>query len=157
MSEQTPERRKYDRYGSNMEVSFKLIYDVHTQIKYQIIDTQGERLLSKKYSGFSQDVSAEGLRFTSSEKLNSGDIIRVEVYTLMTPKPIMMDAEVRWCRLNPQSNHPDTKFETGIKIMTVNQKPVAETVKFDKVRGVVWSDVLELLLKNILAGDRPKT
>ncbi len=156
MAEKIPERRKFERYGSSAEVSFKLLYDVQTQIKYQIIDTQGERILSKKYPGLSQDISAEGLRFTSSEKLNKGDILRVEVYTRGNDKPVILDAEVRWCRPNAVSNNSGNRFETGVKIMSVNNKIVAETIRFDKTKGVIWSEVLEILLRNILEGDRPE-
>lgn len=155
MAEKIPERRKFERYGSNAEVSFKLLYDVQTQIKYQIIDTQGERILSKKYQGVSQDVSAEGLRFTCSAKLNKGDILRVEVFTQGNEKPVVLDAEVRWCRPNAISSNPSNRFEAGIKVVSVNSKVVAETIRFDKIKGVVWSEVLESLLKNILEGDRP--
>ena len=149
-------RRKFERYDSSAEVSFKLLFDVQTQIKYQIIDTQGERLLSKQYQGLSQDVSAEGLRFTSSEKLNKGDILRLEVYTQRSDNPVLMDAEVRWCRSNAISSNPANRFEIGVKIASVNSKNVAETIRFDKIKGVVWSEVLEVLLRNILEGDRPK-
>src|SRR3989338_3547196 len=156
MAEKIPERRKSSRYGSNRGASFKLIYDVQTQIKYQIIDAQGERILSRKYQGLSQDVSAEGLRFTSSERLNKGDVLRIEFYTQENDKPVILDAQVRWCRPNAVSSYSGNRFETGVMVVSVNTIMVAETVCFDKTKGVIWSVVMEALLRNILEGDRPK-
>ncbi|OGX05968.1 MAG: hypothetical protein A2Z88_02750 [Omnitrophica WOR_2 bacterium GWA2_47_8] len=150
------ERRQYPRYGAKDQIAFSLLFDVQTKIKYQILTGGGETILSKKYPGISKDISAEGMCFLSSNHLNNGDIIRVEVYKQESSRPIYMDGEVRWCKPVVVKSKDTDKFEIGIKIFNVNKKPVTTQQRGD-VR-VVWSEVLEAIIgdpQKVVTGKKP--
>lgn len=154
MIERREERRRHERYSSKGEVSYKIIYDFKARICYQILDSRGERVLSRKFQGISEDVSAEGLRFSTAEKLNPGDLLRLEVIMPGQKEVIVMDGQVRWSQLNPFSSHPQNHFSTGVKILSVNQKPVSPSIRFNAGKGVIWSNVLEAILKDLLESDK---
>ena len=148
-----PEKRKYARYGSKMPIICRVIYDFKTQIKYQIVVDGQERILSEKYDGVSKDVSVEGFSFFSSQRLSKGDVIRIEVYVPTQKNPVHLDGEVRWSHPMAGFGMRD-QYETGVHVLKVNGKLVVDTVRFDKVRGMHWSEVLDAVLKHFLDQDK---
>lgn len=147
------EKRRYDRYGSKMPIACRVIYDFKTQIKYQIIEYGEEKILSEKYDGVSKDISAEGFGFISSQQLNKGDIVRIEVYIPGREEPVHLDGEVRWSQPVPSLGR-ERGYETGVHVFRVNGTLVADTVRFDKIRGIHWSEVLDVILKHFLDQDK---
>ena len=152
------ERRKHKRYNTAGKVSFNVIFDFVTKINYQIIDLGQEKLLSQKYAGLSKDISAEGLCFISPQKLEKGDILRLEVYVPEQSKPVTMDGEVRWSGKISSRGLGFLKgrekgrgaYATGVKLLTIEKKPVSDSIYFDEKKQVAWSAVLESIMGQLL-------
>ena len=61
--------------------------------------------------------------------------------------PILMTGEVRWCKEVSEKKDPQ-EFATGVKLLSVNGKPVANSIFFDQEEKIVWSAVLESIFGN---------
>lgn len=140
------ERRNSERYDTEVSVYFKLAYDLKTKVEYQIIDTEKAEAVSDKHAAISRNVSAQGMCFTSTEKLEPGMMLNLEVFLPNDKTPIPMQGEVRWSHPSGTSNVQIQKYDTGIKILTVKAEPVEKSVYFDKEYKVEWSIVLEAIL-----------
>ena len=137
------ERRKYQRYDTEIKVYFRVIYDIKTKVRFQIIDDLKQKHAPRKYSGISKNVSVEGLRFVSRKALRRGDILLLKVYTPNVKVPIQMQGEVRWSRKLPQGLEKKNVFNTAVRLTLVNGKSVADSIHFDAGYKVAWSAVLE--------------
>ncbi len=146
------ERRRYDRYDTEVKIYFQVTYDIETKVKYQIIDKQEGGLSSDKYPALSKNVSPEGLCFVSDKQLKEGTFLHLEVYLPTEEKPIHMEGEARWSRESGQPN----KFDTGVRPETVNGKPVAESIHIDKENQIAWSVVLDSVFGNFSAITKKK-
>lgn len=145
------EKRRYERYDTEVKLYFDLAFDVETKVKYQLLDKEHNKTLSKKYPALSKNVSAEGLSFISSHALQKGDYLNLEVYLPNARQPVRMQGEVRWCHRMEQAG--GESFQTGVLLKEVNKQPVQETIHFDKEYKVNWSIVLDAILtkyKNIV-------
>ena len=60
---QPPEKRKYERYDTELKLYFDRGFVVETKVKYQLLDKQNDKPISRKYAALSKNVSAEGLSF----------------------------------------------------------------------------------------------
>ena len=148
------EKREYERYDTHAKIYFHVTYDITTKVKFRVMDKVKNKALSKKYEAVSKNVSAEGLCFSSDKLLVPGDLLYLEVY-LPVPadvkiplsskykKPILMEGEVRWSQEAQAQAKGGKVFHTGVWLLTVNGKPVEESVYFDDANKVVWSIVLE--------------
>lgn len=137
------ERRKYQRYDTEVKIFFHVNYDIKTKVKFRLIDKQKHVLLPKRYLGLSRNVSAEGIRFSSIKQLQKRDIIFIEVYLPKLKKPICMTGEVRWSEqtfLHPKIKY---KFDTGVRLISVSGRPVHESIHYDKKNKIYWSEVLD--------------
>ena len=135
------ERRRFDRFETEAKIEFRVTFDIRTKVDFAI--QEGEAVVSPKYSALSTNVSAEGLAFQSEKSLLSGDKLLLEVYVPTADKPISMEGEVKWCRTaTPQL------FDTGVKIITVENNSVEKTISIDPAHMVVWSIVLESVFGN---------
>ncbi len=144
MNQNQNERRKYPRYGTEVEVYFQISYDIHTKIDYQHIDTEKEETERKKHHAVSKNVSAEGLCLQSPEELNKGDLLKMDVYVPGKGAPVLMKGEVRWSH-EISLNNKEKYFDTGIKIISVEDHSVTDTIKVDKENNVIWSNVLDAI------------
>ena len=138
-----PEKRKYERYDTEIKLYFDLAFDVETKVKYQLLDKDHKKVLSRKYPALSKNVSAEGICFYSQHKLNKNDQLFLEVYIPKKEKPIPMIGEVRWSQPFSKEDKEEHRFYTGIKLLKVYDKIVAPTIYFDQTYQVIWSVVLE--------------
>ena len=156
MSTPKEERRKYERYDTELEIYFQVTFDLETKVKYEIIDKEKEVPLSKKYSAISKNVSAKGLAFFSGKKLDVGEALHLEVYLPSADNPIHMQGEVRWCEA--PASEEETRFETGVELMSVSGQSVVETISYDETNHVIWSVVLESVFGHFkdIAGKRKK-
>lgn len=150
MTGRKDERRKAERYRTEVEIYFDFAYDIETKVKFELIDRQKEKALSRKYSAVSRNVSIEGLCFVSRKKVEQGDLLHLEVYLPAASEPIHMKGEVKWCRpvppspdASPEDKKIQCSFETGVKLMLVNGEPVHKSIHHDQAYGVDWSIVLE--------------
>ncbi len=142
------EKRKYNRYDTEVEIYFRVNYDIKTLVKFQLYDTRERLLSTRKYSALSRNVSAQGLCFCSSKKLQRGNFLHLEIYLPKRRNPILMFGQVRWSRVVPSPQKKAQKFVTGIKLIMVDDIRVQDTIHSDKKHRVIWSVVLESILGN---------
>lgn len=142
------ERRKYVRYDTEAKIYFRINYDLKTKVKFRIVNKDRDRILSKRYSALSRNVSAKGMRFSSDKKLMKGDNLYLEVYLPRQKEPIYMTAEVRWSQIASSYPRDKYKFDIGVKLITVFGKSVSASIYYDKEHRVIWSIVLESIFGN---------
>ena len=137
------ERRKHGRYDTELEVAFKVAYHLKTIVKFWMAGDG--KSATQKYSAVSRNISTEGLCFVSAQKLETGDILLLEVYSPTRKEAIVMKGEVRWSQVNPavRSDHP--QYNTGIQLLTIRGKSVRSTIYHDAQNKVTWSGVLEAI------------
>ena len=143
---EAPEKRKYERYDTELKLYFDRSFEVETKVKYQLLDKQNDKPLSRKYAALSKNVSAEGLSFLASQQLNPGDYLHLEVYLPTATKPVHMEGEVRWSNPVAADKREGPMFQTGVLLTKVNGEAVDPTIHFDKKYQVSWSNVLESVL-----------
>ena len=139
------ERRRYERYGTKVEIYFRVAYDVTTKLKFRVRNKTG-KISPRKYAAISKNVSAEGLCFVSTKKLNKGDILCLEVYLPKSEDPIEMEGEVRWCEAIVSRHSSKKTFETGLRILAVQDQSVMKSIYYDKDYQIIWSILLESVL-----------
>jgi len=137
------ERRKYNRYDMEAKVYFYVDYDLGTKVEYKIINRRDRGAAAKKGIGLSKNFNVRGMRFSSDKKLAKGDALLIHICLPKHHKPIAMEGKVRWSREIIPAPAVRYKFDTGVKLVAVEDKPVTKTIHFDKEYGVPWSIVLE--------------
>jgi hypothetical protein len=142
MSKTLKERRKYHRYDTAVKIYFRVHYSLKTKVKFQLINKDSEKFLSKKYFGLSKDISVEGLRFTSAKKLRKGNRLYLEIYLPKHPEAVWMMGEVRWSKLLSSRLKLAYKYDTGVKLTSIMGESVSESIYFDKKYKVFWGSVL---------------
>ncbi|MDD5291675.1 MAG: PilZ domain-containing protein [Candidatus Omnitrophica bacterium] len=134
------ERRRYERYPSEVKVYFSVVYDVRAKVKFRVVDKNNEcQVLSERLPAISKDVSAEGMRITCRKELKKGDLLDLEVHAPGRSDPLNMEGEVRWSQ--PLSG--SDRFDIGVKLSTINGKIVTVSVYHDGANEIVWSSILE--------------
>ena len=134
--------RRHDRYDTDVKVHFYVPYELKTKVNFQFKKTQPDPSLNKKFTGITKNISAGGICFVSELRLESGDCILIDIYLPGIEKPIFMEGEVRWCKVNEEG----LQFYTGVQLVKVYDKPVEESIYFDQEHQVIWSNVLEQVL-----------
>lgn len=137
------ERRKSDRYDTEVKIYFQVNYDLKTKIEFQRMGNDNQNGLPKKHTAISRNVSAEGLRFRSHRQLREGDKLYLEVYLPKRKEPVYMIGEVRWSKQLPISRDDIYEFDTGVKLISVMGESVSKTIHLDKEYRVCWSVVLD--------------
>ncbi|MBN1526222.1 MAG: PilZ domain-containing protein [Candidatus Omnitrophica bacterium] len=145
------ERRKYPRYDTEVKIFFHVTYDIKTKVKFKVLVGHHKGLGAHKYSGLSKNVSVEGLGFVSHKKLEKGDLLFIEVYEPKMKAPVKMEGQVRWSRKLPDKENGKDLFHTGVRVILVNDKLVADTISFEKKYNVMWSAVLQSLFGSFAA------
>ena len=145
------ERRKYPRYDTEIKIYFHVKYTLETKVKFEVLEEGHESRHGHKYSGFSKDVSAEGLGFISRKRLEEGDVLYIEVYEPKVKRPVKMEGEVRWSRKLPEKHEGKNIYHTGVRLISVNGKPVVDTIYFDKKYKILWSAVLDAMFGSFAA------
>ncbi len=139
-------RRRHLRYAIERQVCFDFAYDMETSVMFQVAREQRAK---RKYRGVSRNVSAEGLCFVSNKKLDRGDRLDLEVYLPGQEQAIVMSGEVQWCEPTDRASLAVSRrrpFQTGVQLVSVEGKPVRESIYFDATYQVAWSTVLESVL-----------
>jgi len=144
------ERRKYLRYDTELKVYFRVKYDIKTRVRFQVMQDSLEGHSAHKYAGLCKNVSVEGLCFESKKKLQKGDILLIEVYEPIIKRPVFMDAEVCWSRKFPKDVRRNTYY-TGVRLISVNDRSVSDSIYFDKNYKVMWSAALDSLFGSFAA------
>ena len=68
-----------------------------------------------------------------------GDILDLEIYVPSAKEPIHMEGVVRWCNRCIKGK----KYNTGVKLTSVEGNPVDKSIILDSIHNVAWSIVLE--------------
>ena len=143
------ERRRYERYSTDAKVYFCVTYTLDAKMKFQVLDRQAHEPVSyEKHLAQGRDISLEGFSFTSDKKLQKGDRLALELFIAEKKEPVRLEGEVRWSeRVYPSEKYED-KFNTGIKLLTVEGKSVLESIHYDDGNRVAWSAVLDYVFGN---------
>ena len=144
------EKRKGTRYDTELKVFIRKKYDIKTRVIFKIISSINKGIIKHKYSGFSRNISVEGLCFVSHHKLSVGDLLMLGVYPPNKNIPVLMEAEVCWQRMIPEQPEGKPLFLIGCKIIKVNGKPIAGSVHLDTKYNVIWSPVLDALFHDFV-------
>ncbi len=137
------ERRKHSRYEADLKIDFCVGFDIETKIDFRVRKESGKEFSHKKYPALGQNVSAEGLSFSSKKILHIGDILSMDVYVPSASKAIRMEGEVKWSRLSTQEKDAQEMYDTGVRLLKVKEEDVGKSVSIDPRNNVVWSIVLE--------------
>jgi len=148
MHDHGQDKRKYERFDTEVKIYFQVSYDLKTRVEYQILDKDKKETASAKYEAVSRNVSAEGLCFTSDKNLEKGELLFLEIYLPKQKEAIPMKGEVVWCRPDSLAKKNEGKFDTGVRLIMVDGKSVPESIYRDKEHGVVWSAVLDAVFGN---------
>ncbi|MBM3253153.1 MAG: PilZ domain-containing protein [Candidatus Omnitrophica bacterium] len=146
MIEFEKERRKFERYDTEVKVYFRVNYDIKTKVKFRILSDNKQRRISREYSGLSKNIGVEGLRFVSKKKLEKGDMLLLKINIPNTEVFIQMEGEVRWSKRFSWKPKYRDMFHTGVRLISVNGKSVADSIHYDEEYKIVWSIVLESVL-----------
>ena len=153
------EKRRYDRYETDVKIDFYVSFDVQTKIDFRVKDPQKGNLSPRKYSAISNNISAEGLSFSSAKLLKKGDGLVLDVFIPSADLPIVMEGVVRWCRKLSSSPERTQIYESGIKLLNVNGNSVEKSIFQDPSTQVTWSVVLDSVFgnfKHLVLKDRKK-
>ena len=69
MNETNKNKRKHDRYDTELKVYFDCVYELKTLVKFQVKDPDAKTPLLRKYSALSKNISAEGICFSKDAAL----------------------------------------------------------------------------------------
>jgi hypothetical protein len=141
-------RRKYPRYDIEMEVYFKVRYDISIRVEFHVIESRQEGNAVSKYFGLCNNVSVEGMLVVSKKHLAKDDLLILEVYDPIGKNPVKMEGQVRWSERCPGPSKEQDVFYTGVQVVTVNDRAVLDSIYFDRKHQVVWSAILESLFGN---------
>lgn len=142
MLKKNNEARRHDRYDTDVKVHFYVPYDLKTKINFQFKQVQPDQSLNRRFSGVTKNISAGGICFVSELRLQPDDYILIDIYLPGIEKPIPMEGEVRWCKVNEEG----LQFYTGVQLTKVYDKPVEDSIYYDQEHQVIWSNVLEQVL-----------
>lgn len=145
------ERRKYPRYDTEAKIYFHVEYALETKVKFEVLGGRHKVHEGHKYWGLGKDASAEGLGFIAKKKLAKGDLLYIEVYEPKVSAPVVMEGEVRWSKKLPGKHEGKNIYHTGVRVLVVNARSVAESIYFDKRYKIVWSAVLDALFGSFAA------
>lgn len=138
------DKRTHARLTSVEEVRNEFAYDVRTRMTFRFRkDQKNEESL---FSGAIKNISAEGLCFVSNQHLSPGDKLEILVSLPGAAQAIKMDVEARWSAVAAPVTGETSRFDTGVRVITVDGRPVAKTVYYDEAYQVHWSIVLESVL-----------
>jgi hypothetical protein len=137
------DKRSYTRLCKTEDVSTEFAYDVRTRMTFRF--KKGSYDDANLYTGAIKNISAEGLCFVSNQPVNPGEKLEILVSLPGAERAIKMDAEARWTAISKEENN-NSRFDTGVRIVTVDGNPVAKSVYYDETYHVHWSIVLEAVL-----------
>ncbi len=145
------ERRKYTHYDTELKINFQVKYDINTKVRFRVVENFGKRVSGHKYSGICENVSAQGLCFAAGKKMKKGDLLMLSVYPPNSKRPVKMEGQVRWSRKLPGREKGRFNCHTGVLLVAVNGKSLADSIYFDEQYDVIWSAALNSLFGSFAA------
>ena len=134
------ERRKHQRYETDLKIDFSVTFDLETKIKFQVKDQRKGAPAPKVYNAVGHNINAEGLGFSSNLKLEKGEHLILDVFLPSVKDPIRMEGRVRWCS---QVEGAPSEYRTGVKLIEVRSENVEKSIFYDQTNKIQWSIVLE--------------
>ncbi|MBF0484284.1 MAG: PilZ domain-containing protein [Candidatus Omnitrophica bacterium] len=136
------ERRIHPRHHIQERIGSHFLYEIATKVIFQKFDKWSNQITGTPVNGFIKNMSVEGLCFTTDEMLKIGESLNLNVYLPKDVDQVQMRGEVRWIApLAFSGDYP--KYDIGVKLVTVNDHPVRDTIYFDQQYNLEWSSVLE--------------
>lgn len=144
-------KRSSERFDKEARTFFYFHYDLKTKLNVENIIQKEDPAATfpQKYPACSKNVSAEGLCFTSFHRLHGGDALHLDMFIDEDVEPIHMEGEVRWCQASFPGYEKIGLFDTGVRLLSIEGKPVPESIHFDEQYKIIWSEVLDTILGNI--------
>jgi len=140
------ERRKYERFDTDVKIYYEVEYDLETKVEYELVDDHGNGSGKYKHEAVSKNVSVEGLAFLGPEQLEKGNKLMIEVYLPGDNEPVFMRGEVRWSKLSLEKSGSNKLYDTGVLVSTIGENSVRNSIYFDEENKLYWSSVLESIL-----------
>ena len=139
MKDKMQERRRSERYFSDLKVYFDTPYKINTKI-----EILPDFKVKEKVDGLTQNVSTEGLCFISDKSFKEGDGAHVILHVPRIRKLAKLEAEVRWCRRSAEEEEKTIgDFVTGVRVVMLNGESVFQSIHFNRYRQREWSNLLE--------------
>ncbi len=142
------ENRRYKRHHTLDRPEYNFSYDVETPVECEI-DGGQKTPAHLKFPACSKNLSVEGICLVSDKKLKKGTPVHLSLFLPETNETVAMEGEVKWSAERIETPEGDLKenskkmFDTGIKLKEVNGDPVPQTIHYDKLFKLQWSNVLE--------------
>ena len=158
MTQPIAEKRRHQRYEHEVSITVHYSYDLKTTIKFQRLPTATPPVESRQYSAVTKNISVDGLCFIASEKLATDDKVSIEVYLPDHDQPTCLTAQVCWSKSLEAASNVEIHYETGVRLLTVDGRPVLDSIYYDTEHEVEWNDVLESIFGRyrILAREKKK-
>ncbi len=134
------ERRKHQRYETDLKIDFSVSFELQTKIKFQVKDQNQGIPASKIYTAVGHNINAEGLGFTAGVKLEKGEQLIIDVFLPSVQEPIRMEGRVRWS--SPVEGKKG-EYRIGVKLTKVRDEDVEKSIFYDQTNKIQWSIVLE--------------
>ena len=140
------ERRRHDRFSTDVKIQFYVPYDLNTKVKFKVADQKNMKQELPQHTGYTKNISAGGICFTSEWELGKGDYLLLDVFVPQVADPVVMEGVVCWSRVSQSPQLPGLQYDTGVQILKVRDKSVEGSIYFDQAHQVIWSEVLESVL-----------
>ncbi len=138
------EKRNHERHDCREDIYFDFVYDFQAKVDFHPTGSSSSPS-SRKYSGFTRNISTQGVCFSSQVQLTEGVDLEMQIF-IKDAAPIELQGKVRWNKLTLVDNEGKKHFDTGVQLISVNGHPVKDGIYFDETYKVYWSEVLESLL-----------
>ncbi len=145
------DKRKYERYDTDVEAFFQRIYNVKRKMDFRLVNTEDKKVSSTSFPASTLNISAQGICFVCDRRLKQGDTIALEVVLQDEKKTVHMEGLVRWARVIQASkggakSRGKAQYAIGVKLITVDGYDVLKSIIYDPVYKVFWSNVLQALI-----------
>lgn len=135
------ERRRHDRYDTDLKIAFSVNFELETKIKFHLKDDI--KKADHIYTATGHNINVEGLGFFSNKELKKGDQLEMDVFLPAAKTPIGMEGHVMWCCAVNADEGNAGQYHVGVRISTVRGEEVEKTIFLDPVHKIQWSIVLE--------------
>jgi len=118
------ERRKYPRFELKVDAAYKVV-----------------KASEVSKVSVTRNISAEGLCFSSGEKLHIGSHVMLEVDLKDNMPPVALFGEIRWCEEIKAHGTKEKSFANGVKLINMPQSDESRFLKYycdrmvDKLSG----------------------
>lgn len=112
------EKRKYARL------------DIRSRVNISIMETpEGERPVDR-FQAIGENIGVEGIKLNTSEQLDTGMVLDLEIYMPGQKEPISLEGEVRWCNPAGTGEDGEKTYDVGVKFLDVDKNHVLMLIKY---------------------------